>query len=346
MQFTNARDSRSRWSDKALPASKSEIDDGNSTRISKYCCPASADDEPKHPSLRSGSDDAMSNLRVVNTAPGEEQLPYFATIHTKYDDRLDSLISTPNSSPTPYSRPESPFGRVLERDDERYIAEPTDPLSFVDSFNLEPPPPGYILNSLEVLTERLFSADHLDTILSDQLAAIRFTGFLDTYLPHFLPLLRQYSEAAKAAKAVDYANAIVRQIGFQSDHSIDHAAKLDDQFQAKKNQLVRELVDRALPAHLTQQLVSLVTDTMVKEITGNSAPVVRTLIPSLAEVYCISDPSLPDNPVVYASEGEAPQCDWNERGALLMYKQQSSTIPLCTIARRSLVAIADFCKAQ
>jgi hypothetical protein len=31
----------------------------------------------------------------------------------------------------------------------------------------------------------------------------------------------------------------------------------------------------------------------------------RELIPSLAEVYCISDPSLPDNPIVYASEGTA-----------------------------------------
>ncbi|KAI7042315.1 hypothetical protein KC352_g46504, partial [Hortaea werneckii] len=28
----------------------------------------------------------------------------------------------------------------------------------------------------------------------------------------------------------------------------------------------------------------------------------RELIPSLAEVYCVTDPSLPDNPIVYASE--------------------------------------------
>jgi hypothetical protein len=69
--------------------------------------------------------------------------------------------------------------------------------------------------------------------------------------------------------------------------------------------VVQELVDDALPAYLTHRLVQIVTDSLVKEITGNIAPVLRDLIPSLAEVYCISDPSLPDNPIVYASEGDS-----------------------------------------
>ena len=67
--------------------------------------------------------------------------------------------------------------------------------------------------------------------------------------------------------------------------------------------VVQELVDDALPAYITHRLVTVVTDSLVKEITGNNAPIMRELIPSLAEVYCITDPSIPDNPIVYASEG-------------------------------------------
>lgn len=39
-----------------------------------------------------------------------------------------------------------------------------------------------------------------------------------------------------------------------------------------------------------------------QEITGQGTPVMRELVNGLAEVYCLSDPSLPDNPIVYASE--------------------------------------------
>lgn len=267
----------------------------------------------------------MSDLRVVNATPTLEQPPYFTNnIHANYDDRLDSPISTPGiATHAPFyttddmssSRPGSAFGLVNERDNERYSAEPMQRLTLteedeedefdLDSFNLKPPPPaGRVLNSLEALSGRFFSADHLDTILSDQSTAIRLAGFLETYLPQSVPTLKHYSDAVKAVKAVDYANAIANQMGLQAGQATTHAATLDDHFRIKKDQLARELVDQALPAHLTHQLVSLVTDTLVKEITGNSAPVIRALIPSLAEVYCISDPSIPDNPIVYASEGE------------------------------------------
>ena len=66
---------------------------------------------------------------------------------------------------------------------------------------------------------------------------------------------------------------------------------------------VESLLEDALPAYVTHRLTQLVTESLVKEITGNNAPIMRELIPSLAEVYCITDPSLPDNPIVYASEG-------------------------------------------
>lgn len=70
----------------------------------------------------------------------------------------------------------------------------------------------------------------------------------------------------------------------------------------RAQETVEELVNDALPAYATSRLVSLVTESLVKEITGQNTPLMREMIPSLAEVYCVSDPSLPDNPIVYASE--------------------------------------------
>lgn len=273
----------------------------------------------------------MSNLRVINVSPREEQPQYFASVHAfDYDVLDDSPMSTPDrathvplsiregmssriASPTPASILQTPY----EREEEQITAEPSRPLTddadgedefeLGDSYNLKAPlPPGQLSNSLEALTERFFSADHLDVILRDQSLATRFSGFLTTYLPQYVGTLKQYGEAKKVLTALEYANATAGQLSLQYGQSMPSTARLDESFEARKNELVRGLVNDALPAFLTHQLVSLVTDTLVKEITGNSAPIMRELVPSLAEVYCISDPSLPDNPIVYASEGESP----------------------------------------
>jgi PAS domain S-box-containing protein len=155
---------------------------------------------------------------------------------------------------------------------------------------------------LESLSERFFSSEHLDTILRDYSLAQRFTKFLQTYRPQYSETLRQYVEARKAIVAVEYARAVAQRMTPPAGESPLLAANLDSRFELHARRTVKELVEEALPAYLTHRLVSLVTDTLVKEITGNSAPIMHELIPSLAEVYCISDPSVPDNPIVYASE--------------------------------------------
>lgn len=33
-------------------------------------------------------------------------------------------------------------------------------------------------------------------------------------------------------------------------------------------------------------------------------PAIRDMVGSLAEVFCLTDPGLPDNPIIYASEGK------------------------------------------
>ncbi|KAH0166999.1 hypothetical protein KCU67_g4063, partial [Aureobasidium melanogenum] len=144
--------------------------------------------------------------------------------------------------------------------------------------------------------------DHLNVILRDHQASTRFHRFLTQYRPYTLPSLESYVDTQKAVAAIEYANSLADSLPSLTGDIPRPAATVEKSFEDRSRMVVQELVDDALPAYLTHRLVQLVTDSLVKEITGNIAPVLRDLIPSLAEVYCISDPSLPDNPIVYASE--------------------------------------------
>ncbi|KAK4507193.1 hypothetical protein PRZ48_000928 [Zasmidium cellare] len=272
----------------------------------------------------------MSSLRVVNVSPNLEA-SWTETPLSPSQQQRDDILSSPALS-TPLEVIDEPFyshfGEHMsaiaspappsvfdipeeqEQHDETHT-EPTTALDSgresddQDSYNLKPPPPPSVnqnQNGLEELATRFLSAEHLDVILADYALALRFTRFLDQYRPHHTDALKQYAQARKAIAAVEYANAIARQLQTQPGRRPIAAATLDQQFEARSKQTVESLVEEALPAYLTHRLVSLVTDTLVKEITGNSAPIMHELIPSLAEVYCISDPSMPDNPIVYASE--------------------------------------------
>ncbi|EGP91840.1 K+-channel ERG-like protein [Zymoseptoria tritici IPO323] len=171
------------------------------------------------------------------------------------------------------------------------------------SFDLKPPPaPDFVQNGLEVLMDRVHSTDHLDIILSDPKLSINFFRFVENYHPGHLESIKQYSSARKALAALDFANALASQIPSTSSSAPYIAANLDPRFEAKVQRMTAEVLEDVLPAYVTFRLVRLATDSLVKEITGTGSPVMRTLIPDLATVYCISDPNMLDNPIVYASE--------------------------------------------
>lgn len=188
-----------------------------------------------------------------------------------------------------YTEPTTAFGSGLEDHDV--------------SYDLKPPAPSVSQSNLEALAVRFFSVDHLNTILKDPPLANRFAKFLHQYRPQHIPKLNQYFDAKKAQAAVEYANAVANQLPVDGDHAPYVAATLNARFDSRMKEIVEDLIQDALPAYVTHRLTGLVTESLVKEVTGNNAPVMRELIPSLAEVYCITDPSLPDNPIVYASEG-------------------------------------------
>jgi len=173
------------------------------------------------------------------------------------------------------------------------------------SYDLKPPPPSVSLNNIESLAVRFFSADHLNVILRDQALSHRFSRFLHRYKPQFEPLMKEYLETQKVISAVEYANAVADQIHPTGGQPTYAAVSLDEGFENRAQDMVEELVMEALPAYVTHRLTQFATENLVKEITGQGTPLMREMIPSLAEVYCVTDPSLPDNPIVYASDGRS-----------------------------------------
>ena len=183
------------------------------------------------------------------------------------------------------------------------------PPSHSQDFDLAPPPPNRDLTTIDGLSERLFSDEHLYLILRDPTHFMRFTSFINRHRPQTAPMLKRYLETQKAIKAIEYANAVAQTIqALPQDHSgfvPCAAAMLDGRFEARSKRAFEALVHDGLSSYVTRVLVDAVTDTMVKEITGSTLPVMRDLVGGLAEVFCLTDPSIKDNPIVYASEGKS-----------------------------------------
>ena len=174
------------------------------------------------------------------------------------------------------------------------------------NFDLRPPPPNKPVKFLDTLAELLFSGDHLNVILRDPSFFLRFTAFLNRYRPQSAPGLVRYLEAQKAIKAIEYANLLAQALKSLPGDPPDApcpAASIDPKFAARSKKAFDTLVTEALPAYITHAMVKVVTESMVREITGTTMPLMRELVGGLAEIFCLSDPSVKDNPIVYASEG-------------------------------------------
>ncbi|KAI9743663.1 MAG: hypothetical protein M1818_002979 [Claussenomyces sp. TS43310] len=174
-------------------------------------------------------------------------------------------------------------------------------------FDLQPPSSLPPTAKTEELMKRLFSDEHLHFILEDHALFWRLSLFVNRYKPQLAPALVRYLELRKALKAIEYANAIVRKIKWtaQSDRrrlSQQVAASVDSKFDDNMSRDLKLLCAEILPAFVTHDLVNIVVDCVSRDITGRSVPAMHDLVGNLGEVFCLTDPSLPDNPIIYASE--------------------------------------------
>ncbi|KIW67588.1 hypothetical protein PV04_06826 [Phialophora macrospora] len=190
------------------------------------------------------------------------------------------------------------------------ISVPNDDSSSVFDFDLRPPPPRPKPPAVERLSESLFSSGYLSVLLRDAHHLARFTSFLTKYRPQYHPVLLRYLETQKAIKAVEYANAVAEGVSLSSDtdtqgSSVPRASKaaiLDRVFEEASAAAFRLMLNSALPMYATYNLVKLVSEYLVNEITGRQTSLTRDLVGGLSEVFCLSDPKQEDNPIIYASE--------------------------------------------
>ncbi|KAL9047250.1 MAG: hypothetical protein Q9206_006855 [Seirophora lacunosa] len=184
------------------------------------------------------------------------------------------------------------------------------PLSgdLLGSFDLVAPPvEAHQPFSLEKRTEQLFSREHLQVVFSNPTLLLRFTAFLSTHHPDSVPLLIHYLDALKALRAIRYSNAVAEALTPIRGHEFTTspiAATINPALENRAAQAFDALVDHDLPAYITHMYIQIVSLSISQRITGTLAPHLREASEGLAECFVLTDVTRPDNPIIFASEGE------------------------------------------
>lgn len=159
--------------------------------------------------------------------------------------------------------------------------------------------------NLEERSELLFSTDHLRIIFGDPSLLLRFTSFLSTHRPESVPILIYYLDAIKALKAISYANAITDALEPIDEHEFTRYTinpTSNQLLEEKAREAFQVMVNRDLPAYVTHTYIQTVSLSISMRIAGTLPVHLRQASEGLAEVFCLTDPSRPDNPIVFASE--------------------------------------------
>ncbi|ETN36839.1 uncharacterized protein HMPREF1541_07826 [Cyphellophora europaea CBS 101466] len=174
------------------------------------------------------------------------------------------------------------------------------------SFDLLKPTENFTKEySLERSSQSLFSKDHLQVIFADPTFLLRFTTFLGVHRPQSVPLLVHYLDSLKSIRAIHYANAIcegldpVDGLGF-TQQPLNKT--INPALEARANAAFDLLAREELPAFICHQYIQVVSASISARITGSLSAQLREASEGLAEVFCLTDPSRPDNPIVFASE--------------------------------------------
>ncbi len=168
-----------------------------------------------------------------------------------------------------------------------------------------PNAPGLKPYSLEERSELLFGSDHLRIIFSDPTLLLGFTAFMSTHRQDSVPILIYYLDAIKALKAISYANAIVDDMDPINELDFTHTPPRPTQnalLEEKVREAFEVLVNQELPAYITHVYIQTVSLSISMRIAGTLPIHLRQASEGLAEVFCLTDPSRPDNPIVFASE--------------------------------------------
>lgn len=215
------------------------------------------------------------------------------------DTRATSVVLAPLQQ-KPLSQDTNEFDPLVEEDQED------------GSYDLVAPPDEINSRprvSLEKRCQQLFSTEHLQAIFADPVLFRRFAKFISTHRPSSVPVLIYYLDAMKALKAIAYANNLAS--------SLDTIAKLEftksapeavvhEVLKDKAAKAFESLVQEDLPPYIAHIYINIVSPSISRRISGTLAPHLQLASEGLAEVFCLTDPSREDNPIVFASEGMIP----------------------------------------
>ena len=239
--------------------------------------------------------------------------------------------TTSDGDPQPLSEPYEtdsppPLSPIEELDDDLFTSKPwrNSDRDFSASSETEGPeaggagdspltdPPSSNRNAnesiapLEKRSDLLFSREHLQSILADSTLSLKFSDFLRTYRPDSVPILAYYLDAIKAVKTIRYAEAIIKGLEPIPGHAFTseaNSATMAWVMEDKADRALDVLVKDDLPAFIAYIYVRTVDVALVDRVIGNEDLGSRAIADGLAEVFVLSDPSRPDNPIVFTSEG-------------------------------------------
>ncbi|KAJ0117678.1 hypothetical protein J7T55_001877 [Diaporthe amygdali] len=257
--------------------------------------------------IRPEADSYLESVRETHSAPestiGSAISPYprSAQDRSTIEPSITSVsLHTDFSSPLP----------ALQTRGADELCDALEPLAEEDvepgSFDLVIPATNLTVYNLERRSELLFSVDHLRLIFGDPIFLQRFLNFISIYRPQSLPLLRYYLEALKAIRALEWVNSVIS--GTLRLDGYDFALKgpleptTNKSLLQKAEDACERLARDELPAYITHVWTEFVETSMRRRITGTLPAHLHDMSDGLAEVFCITDPSRPDNPIVFTSE--------------------------------------------
>lgn len=167
---------------------------------------------------------------------------------------------------------------------------------------------GAPLHSLERQADLMFCSDHMLTILNNPRYLSRFREFLAQERPGSLSTLTYYLNASKSVKAIEYANALVRLAVDVPTIGIETAQQpvgptVNRTLEKRVQVALEALTAEELPAFITLVCINITSKVVEERVRGTLPEKFQGTADALAEVFCLTDPSRPDNPIIFASGG-------------------------------------------
>ncbi|KAJ5240230.1 hypothetical protein N7468_004849 [Penicillium chermesinum] len=166
------------------------------------------------------------------------------------------------------------------------------------------------LHKLERLSDLMFGREHMLAILNNPRYLAQFREFLLEERPRSVATLTYYLNAVKALKALEFANALVRLSVNVPPPAVQAVQRENAAVGNTTNKILEQraedglnaLTAEELPAFITSRCITITSKIVQERVRGTLPMKFRETSNALAEVFCLTDPSRPDNPIIFASE--------------------------------------------